>query len=109
MLAALKQKEVLPEEEYTAWNPELLRGTTQKKQGVSTAMKGSTAMDLDLEACAALENGAAKPKGGSLPFKPLSMTFSDLKYSVPIPKVRAAQSILNPATHSCTGAAWQPR
>ena len=87
VLAALKQKEVLPEEEYTAWNPELLRGTTQKKQGVSTAMKGSTAVDLDLEACAALENGAAKPKGGSLPFKPLSMTFSDLKYSVAIPKV----------------------
>jgi hypothetical protein len=99
----------MPEDEHTAWNTQLVRGPTQKNLGSRKATKGNVVADLDLEAGAAPENGAAKPKGGSLPFKPLSMTFSDLKYSVPIPKVRAAQSILNPATHSCTGAAWQPR
>jgi len=56
---------------------------------------------LDLEA----GDGQAVRSGSKLPFNPLSLSFTDVKYSVPYPKVRALPCCASACHAALTGTA----
>lgn len=71
--------------------------------GGATGAAGSLASsgNLDLEA----GDGQAVRSGSKLPFNPLSLSFTDVKYSVPYPKVRALPCCASACHAALTGTA----